>query len=230
MKRPQLKTPDAVIQPPELILPKRASRRKSVDKVLVEGIMKNARHEAVVQAFIFDPTRTGWRAYQAIYPNAKRHTCETAWSQLMKKEEFRNRIIALTSLAAGDKVMKAGEVLERLTVLARSNMADYMRPGKHGEPVLDFSRLTREQTAALQEVTVEEFKDGRSDQREVRRIRFKLVEKRGPLELLGKHHGLFAEKVNHEHQHEHTIFMGELLKEIDRSNRDIVTIEHQPAD
>jgi hypothetical protein len=38
-----------------------------------------------------------------------------------------------------------------------ANMADYMKSTPEGGPLLDFSRLTRDQTAALREVTVEDF-------------------------------------------------------------------------
>jgi hypothetical protein len=65
--------------------------------------------------------------------------------------------------------------------------------------VLDFSRLTRDQAAALVEVTVEHFMDGHGENaREVRRIRFKLASKIDALELLGKHHRLYVER----HQHD----------------------------
>lgn len=55
-------------------------------------------------------------------------------------------------------------------------MLDYLPVGSHGDPVLDFSRLTRDQTAALVEVTGEDFVDGRGENaRELRRIRIKLA-------------------------------------------------------
>jgi hypothetical protein len=69
-------------------------------------------------------------------------------------------------------------------VLARRNqfvhiiadMLDYLPVGSHGDPVLDFSRLMRDQTAALVEVTGEDFVDGRGENaRELRRIRIKLA-------------------------------------------------------
>jgi hypothetical protein len=45
----------------------------------------------------------------------------------------------------------------------RANMADYMKSTPEGDPYLDFSALTRDQTAALSEVTVEDFLDRRGD-------------------------------------------------------------------
>jgi phage terminase small subunit len=84
--------------------------------------------------------------------------------------------------------------------IGRANMLDYMRVGPDGDPVLDWSRLTRDEAAALIEVTVEDFIDGRREHaREVRRIRFKLVSKIDALELLGKHHKLYTDRVEHEY-------------------------------
>jgi hypothetical protein len=40
-------------------------------------------------------------------------------------------------------------------------MAYYMKSTPEGDPYLDFSSLTRDQTAALAEVSVEDFVDGR---------------------------------------------------------------------
>src|SRR5258708_1371689 len=80
--------------------------------------------------------------------------------------------------APQDAVMTSHEVLLELGRLGRTNMLDYMRVGPDGDPVLDWSKLTRGQATALIEVTVEDFLDGRGEgAREVHRIRFKLVSK-----------------------------------------------------
>jgi phage terminase small subunit len=61
-------------------------------------------------------------------------------------------------------------------------MADYMKSTPTGDPYLDFSALSRDQTAALSEVTVEDFLDGRGEgARSVRRVKFKLHDKRAAL-------------------------------------------------
>jgi hypothetical protein len=60
-------------------------------------------------------------------------------------------------------------------------------------------QLRPAQTAALAEVTVGQFMDGRGeDAREVRRVRFRLASKIDAIELLGKHHKLYVER----HQHD----------------------------
>jgi phage terminase small subunit len=93
---------------------------------------------------------------------------------------------------------KAAKVIAELEKLGFANMLDYMRVGAGGDPVLHFDELTRDQAAALAEVTVEDFLDGRGeDAREVRRVKFKLVPKLGALELLARHYGLL--KDIHEH-------------------------------
>jgi phage terminase small subunit len=102
--------------------------------------------------------------------------------------------------AALEKRAKATEitaerVLTELALLGFANMLDYIVPQGDGSAFVDLTDLTREQAAAIQELTVEEFMDGKGeDARPVRRTKFKLAAKRDALELLGKHIGLFPNK------------------------------------
>lgn len=81
----------------------------------------------------------------------------------------------------------ADDIAREMYKLGFSNMADYMRVGPGGDPYLDFSALSRDQAAALVEVTVEDFTDGRGvDKRDVRRVKFKLADKRASLVDLAK--------------------------------------------
>ena len=89
-------------------------------------------------------------------------------------------------------------VLEELALLGFANMQDYMRVTSDGDAYLDLSELTREQAAAITEVTVEDFKDGRGeDARDVRRTKFKLADKRSALVDIGRHLGMFKDRVEH---------------------------------
>lgn len=161
-------------------------------------VLANAKHEAVAQAFIADPQKIGWKAYKRAYPKSSRHAAETAFSRLLKNAGFAARIAELKGEAAKGAVMSAQQVLEGLSQLAGANMLDYMRVGADGDPVVDFANLTRDQAACLQEVTVETFLDGGGkDAREVRKVKFKLADKRAALVDLGRHYGLFKDKVEH---------------------------------
>ncbi len=98
--------------------------------------------------------------------------------------------------------VKADDVIRELVKIGFANMLDYITIGKDGDPYVDLSSLTREQAAAIGEVTVEDFIDGRGeDARSVRKIKFKLADKRGALVDLGRHFALFTDKavvdVNH---------------------------------
>lgn len=97
---------------------------------------------------------------------------------------------------------KAGVTVERiiteLATLGFSNMADYMRVGPEGDPTLDFSALSRDQASALHEVTVETSKvPGDKEGREVQKVKFRLYDKRAALVDLGKHLGMFSDKLVH---------------------------------
>lgn len=113
-------------------------------------------------------------------------------SNVMVKQEIEKRQAKLSEKA----MVTAERVVMELAKIGFANMQDYMRAGPQGDPYLDFSALTRDQAAALSEVTVEDFKDGRGeDARDVRRVKFKLHDKRAALVDLGKHLGIFTEKV-----------------------------------
>ncbi|MXN46068.1 terminase small subunit [Shinella kummerowiae] len=111
-------------------------------------------------------------------------------------------------------------IVDELAKIGFSNMLDYMRAGPDGDPYLDFSGLTRDQAAALSEVTVEDFKDGRGeDARDVRRVKFKLHDKKGALVDLAKMLGFVVEK------HEHTGKDGAPIQTETRTWREVLRSE-----
>src|SRR5208283_5099994 len=82
-----------------------------------------------------------------------------------------------------------------LAKIGFANMQDYMGSTPGGDPYLDFSKLTRDQASALAEVTVDDFVDGRGeDARAVKRVKFKLHDKRAALVDLGRHIGMFEDR------------------------------------
>jgi len=85
----------------------------------------------------------------------------------------------------------AEKVIAELAKIGFANMMDFVQITKDGDPFIDLSELTREQAAALSEATVEEDKLGN------KRVKIKLHDKQAALVNLGKHLGLFKEKVVH---------------------------------
>ena len=159
-------------------------------------LLKNARHEAFARAIV--EGSSGRAAYGAAGYRAKGAVADAAASRLLGNVKVSARIAELKGVAAQASTVEATRVLTELAKLAFANMLDYMRVGPGGDPVLDFSKLTRDQAAALVEVTVEDYLDGRGeDARQVRKVKFKLADKRGALVDLGKHLGLFKERMEH---------------------------------
>jgi phage terminase small subunit len=159
-------------------------------------VLRNARHEAFARAIV--KGNSGRAAYRAAGYDGTGAVADAAASRLLRNVKVAARVAELKEQAAKGAVMTAREVLEELSKLGRANMADYMKIGPDGDPVLNFAELSRDQAAALVEVTVEDFLDGRGeDAREVRKVKFKLADKRGALNLLGKHLGLFRDRVEH---------------------------------
>lgn len=106
------------------------------------------------------------------------------------------------AISQGEKAIRerneisADRVVQELALLGFANLQDYMKSTASGDPYVDFSTLTREQAAALQEVTIDDFVEERGKQaRRVRRVRFRLADKRAALVDLGKHLGMFKNKL-----------------------------------
>jgi phage terminase small subunit len=148
-------------------------------------ILANAKHEAVALAHLADPAKIGSRAYRKVYPKSSPKAAKVAFSRLLTNANFAARVAELSKEAAQAIVMAAQEVLEELSKLGSADVADYMRVGPDGNPVLNFAGLSRDQSAALVQVTVEVFMDGRGeDAREVPKVTFKLASKLAAIELL----------------------------------------------
>jgi phage terminase small subunit len=153
-----------------------------------------ARRDVFVKAYLISLNAT----QAAIEAGYSPKTAASQGSRLLKDVKVAAQIAAGKKKRADDLGFTAESVLKELALLGFANMADYMRVGHDGDPVLDFSKLSREQAAALTEVTVEDFMDGRGDDaREVRKVKFKLADKRAALVDLGRHMGLFVDRVDH---------------------------------
>jgi phage terminase small subunit len=153
-----------------------------------------AKQERFVAEYLIDLNAT----QAAIRAGYSEKTATEQGSRLLTNVKVQQAITKGQNKTAEKLEITKDRIVEELAKIGFSNMLDYMRAGSDGDPYLDFSDLTREQAAALSEVTVEDFKDGRGeDARDVRRIKFKLHDKKGALVDLAKMLGFMVEK--HEH-------------------------------
>jgi phage terminase small subunit len=85
-----------------------------------------------------------------------------------------------------------GRVLEELAKLGFANIADYVNTNSD-DPFVDLSRVDRDKLAALGEITTETFYDN-AEKKNVKRIKIKLLDKKGALVDIGRHLGMFKDK------------------------------------
>ncbi len=103
-----------------------------------------------------------------------------------------NDQIAELIQAGRDRISTTVEVTQdaianELRLLGFSNMLDYITIGANGDAYVDLSDLTRDQAAAIASVEVEDWIEGRNGEgRDVRKVRFKVADKRGALMELAK--------------------------------------------
>lgn len=152
------------------------------------GVLSNPKHERFAQELAKGKTAT--EAYVLVgYKDNDGNASKLA-------AKVQDRVKELTGKAAE----KAGITIERvLTELAKigfANMLDYVTINGSGEPIIDLSALDRDQAAAIQEVIVDTHSEREGeDSIAVRRVRFKLLDKRAALVDIGKHLGMFKERV-----------------------------------
>lgn len=155
-------------------------------------ILSNSQHE------LFAQNLAQGMSASAAYVAAGYKAHGSNASRLSQNDSVRARVEEILAAGAEKAGVTVQRIVDEIAKVGFANMADYMRGAADGDPYLDFSRLTRDQAAALSEVTVEDFKDGRGeDARDVRRVKFKLHDKLSALEKLGKHLGMFKDKVEH---------------------------------
>lgn len=122
---------------------------------------------------------------------------DVAAVRLLAKASVRRLIDQLNSKRATKLEIKAERVVEELARMALANMHDYVRVDADGRPTLDLSGLDRDKFAAIQEIK-EDTTGGNGDgeRRLVLRTTFRLSDKTKSLELLGRHLGMFNDKLN----------------------------------
>lgn len=155
-------------------------------------VLKNPRHERFAQELAKGKGST--EAYVA----AGYGESPAAATRLSKK--VKKRVEELLSGAAKRAEITIEKIANELALLGFANIEDYLTINDDGDPRVNLAKMTRAQAAAVQEVTIqtreEKGGEGRADA-EVKSVRFKLSDKRAALVDLGKHLGMFKERIEH---------------------------------
>jgi phage terminase small subunit len=150
------------------------------------------REEIFAREYIID--LNGSRAAVAAGYSAKGADVRAA--ELLGNRRVKDLIATLTKDRLEKLDISAERILRELARLGFSNMLDYLAPQEDGSVALDFSGLTREQAAAIQEIREDKTGGtGDGERKQIVRTTFKLADKTRALELLGKYRKLFTEKV-----------------------------------
>lgn len=156
------------------------------------------RQELFVREYLIDLNATK-AAERAGY---SKKTARSIGQENLTKPDIQAAIAAQQGKRIQKLEISAERVLNELALLGFANMLDYIQIGENGTAKVDLSKLTRDQAAAIGEITVEEFTErtgeddnGKPTFENVKRTKFKLNDKRGALVDLGRHLKLFTEKV-----------------------------------
>lgn len=155
------------------------------------------KQQRFVDEYLID--RNGAQAYiRAGYKAKNEEVAAVMASRLLRNDKVKKAIEAGEAELAERTKITQDMVMNELAKIGFSNMLDYVTPTDGGDLLPDFSAVTRDQAAAISELTVEEYVEGRGDDaRNVKRTKFKLSDKRAALVDMGKHLGMFKDHLVH---------------------------------
>ncbi len=153
---------------------------------------RKPRRDLFVKEYLHDLNAT----QAAIRAGYSRKTAKQQGARLLTNVDLQAAIQDAMDRRASRLEITADQVLKELALIGFSNMLDYIKVQGDGTAYVDLTELDRDKSAAIQEVTVDEYVEGSGkDARTVKRVRFKLADKGTSLELMGKHLKLFTDKV-----------------------------------
>jgi phage terminase small subunit len=142
-----------------------------------------AKQARFVEEYLIDMNATG-AARRAGY---SKKSAEDQGYDNLRKPEIQRAIAAARAQLSERCQVSLDDITRELMRMGFANLADFHGITSEGEPYIDLSACTREQLAALQDLSVEDYVEGRGeDARMVKRVRVKLADKRGSLGLLAE--------------------------------------------
>ena len=118
--------------------------------------------------------------------------------EVLKKPEVQKRVMELKAVRSKRTEITADQVIEELSHAAFANILDYLEVQDDGLAVIDLTKVTREQAAAIQELNIDGVAGIDGDKLTAKKLRFKLRDKNQALTKLGEHLGMFTQVHRHE--------------------------------
>lgn len=149
------------------------------------------KQQAFVDEYLIDLNAT----QAAIRAGYSEKTAGSTGSENLQKPEIAEAIQKAVAKRSERTEITADNVLKELAKIGFANMDDFIRTTDEGDAYVDLSELTRDQAAAISEITVEDYKDGRGDDaRDIRKVKFRLNDKRAALVDIGRHLNMFVDR------------------------------------
>lgn len=128
------------------------------------------------------------KAAMAAYPNISEAVAKVRAFDLMSRPLIKAAIAERYKRITDRFAITAENVTQEIALLAFARMGDYKQFGI----TADLDDLTSEQSAAISEMTVKEYKEPGDEGRPIREFKFKLHDKGGALDKLAKIVGVYA--------------------------------------
>lgn len=162
----------------------------------------NARQEAFCQSYARSANATQ-AAKDAGY---SQKTAHAQGFRLLKDAEIEARIETIRVDRFKKLHMGSDELLALVAGQARNPLANFLHITPDGDPYIDLAKASAQDLAHVQEVTIEDFTDGRevdpntgeTIKREVRRVKLKMASPDAARSTLAKQLGLMKERVEHD--------------------------------
>lgn len=112
-----------------------------------------SRQRRFVLAYAADPQHNGTKAALAAgCPKTSAHVTASRW---LKKTEVQELVDQFLGRLARQYELSAERVIQELCKLVFANMLDYVRINREGVAFLSLSEITRDQAAAIHEISLE---------------------------------------------------------------------------
>ena len=132
------------------------------------------------------------KSYAAVYPGhgiKDPRVLSVKATRLHKQPVIQARIAEMKEALSVRTNITQQRVLEELAKIGFSNAGDMVELDSDGKTTVDISKLTSDQKAAISEIQIE------TDDKGKQRVKVKLHDKRAALMDIGKHLGMFREKI-----------------------------------